>query len=191
MVVSRRSRSRRASTTRLDVVAGLELLVLEPKAERGDRGTKLVSEIGTEGAFAGEGVVDTFGGVVERLVDRVDLVDAGPSERRYLLRETHPGKGWMSPAVHGLLALVCLAWALAFRSALRANQDSDPIRRQEPDNGPSGQLRAADRAGKWVRTMEPVRTVRLVVAAADDGLSVSLRTGRYRGLTLEARTVGA
>ena len=41
------------------------------------------------------------------------------TERVYLLRETHPGNGWMSPVVHLYLVLVCAMWALAFTIAVR------------------------------------------------------------------------
>ncbi len=41
------------------------------------------------------------------------------SEKRYLLRETHGGSAWLSPAVHGTLVLVCLLWALAFATTVR------------------------------------------------------------------------
>ena len=41
------------------------------------------------------------------------------SEETYLLRETHPGNGWMSPAVHLGLLGVCALWALAFVTAVR------------------------------------------------------------------------
>jgi hypothetical protein len=55
----------------------------------------------------------------EPAIPAVDRTAPFESERRYLLRETRPGNGWMSPAVHGLLVIVCAGWALAFRVALR------------------------------------------------------------------------
>ena len=41
------------------------------------------------------------------------------SEREYLLRETHSGNGWLSPAIHLTLLGVCAMWALAFTSTVR------------------------------------------------------------------------
>jgi hypothetical protein len=48
-----------------------------------------------------------------------DRTMAFGSEKTYLLRETHPGNGWMSPAVHLSLLAVCALWALAFVTAVR------------------------------------------------------------------------
>lgn len=52
-------------------------------------------------------------------IPAVDRTGPFESERRYLLRETRPGSGWLSPTVHGALLLVCLIWVLAFRTAIR------------------------------------------------------------------------
>lgn len=52
-------------------------------------------------------------------IPAVDRTMAFGSEKAYLLRETHPGNGWMSPAVHLALVAVCAMWALAFVVAVR------------------------------------------------------------------------
>ena len=52
-------------------------------------------------------------------IPAVDRTMAFGSEKDYLLRETHPGNGWLSPAVHLSLLAVCLLWALAFTTAVR------------------------------------------------------------------------
>ena len=53
-------------------------------------------------------------------IPAVDRTAPFESERVYLLRETHPGNGWMSPLVHLYLVLVCAMWAFAFTIAVRA-----------------------------------------------------------------------
>lgn len=52
-------------------------------------------------------------------IPAVDRTMAFGSEKTYLLRETHPGNGWLSPAVHLSLLAVCALWALAFTTAVR------------------------------------------------------------------------
>ena len=47
-------------------------------------------------------------------IPAVDREAAFQSERQFLLRETHPGNGWLSPVVHLYLVGVCAAWAGAF-----------------------------------------------------------------------------
>lgn len=58
-------------------------------------------------------------------VDAVDRTATFVNERRYLLRETVAGNGWLSPLVHGGLALVCALWALAFFVAVRGLSADD------------------------------------------------------------------
>lgn len=62
----------------------------------------------------------------------VDRTAPFESERRYLLRETHSGNGWLSPLVHGFLVVVCALWALAFFSATR-RQSASPLTDQARD----------------------------------------------------------
>ena len=50
----------------------------------------------------------------------IDRTTSFESERRYLLRETHAGNGWLSPLVHGYLVAMCSLWALAFVVAARS-----------------------------------------------------------------------
>jgi hypothetical protein len=59
-----------------------------------------------------------------------DRTMAFGSEKTYLLRETHPGNGWLSPAVHLSLLAVCGLWALAFVIAVR---DLSPQGRRPTD----------------------------------------------------------
>jgi hypothetical protein len=68
------------------------------------------------------------------------------SEKRYLLRETHGGSAWLSPAVHGTLALVCLVWALAFATAVRdlsPGGGDDGVSRRRPAGRRSAAAAAA------------------------------------------------
>lgn len=53
------------------------------------------------------------------LIPAEDRTQRFEPERRYLLRETHEGSGWLSPLVHGGLVAVCALWALAFVVAIR------------------------------------------------------------------------
>ena len=74
----------------------------------------------------------------------VDRTAPFASEKRYLLRETHAGNGWLSPAVHGTLALVCLVWALAFVTAVRdLGADGDDGRRRLSPRRLAGRRSAA------------------------------------------------
>ena len=52
-------------------------------------------------------------------VPAIDRTMPFQSERAYLLRETHAGNGWLSPAIHLTLLAVCALWALAFVVAVR------------------------------------------------------------------------
>lgn len=52
-------------------------------------------------------------------IPAVDRTIAMGSESQYLLRETEEGNGWLSPVVHGYLALTVLGWLVAFAIGVR------------------------------------------------------------------------
>ncbi len=52
-------------------------------------------------------------------IPAVDRTVPFSSETEYLLRETYEGNGWLSPVVHGYLALVVAAWFAAFALGVR------------------------------------------------------------------------
>ena len=60
-------------------------------------------------------------------IPAVDRTAAFESERDYLLRETHSGNGWLSPAIHLTLVGVCVMWALAFVAAVRHLSGDGPV----------------------------------------------------------------
>jgi hypothetical protein len=65
----------------------------------------------------------------------VDRTASFASEKRYLLRETHEGNGWLSPLIHLTLVAVCCIWAVAFVLAVRSltgRDDLRPTRHREP-----------------------------------------------------------
>jgi hypothetical protein len=65
----------------------------------------------------------------------VDRTASFASEKRYLLRETHEGNGWLSPVIHLTLVAVCSLWAVAFVLAVRSlsgRGDLRPTRHREP-----------------------------------------------------------
>jgi hypothetical protein len=81
-----------------------------------------------------------------------DRVAPFEPERDYLLRETHDGNAWLSPAVHLLLVAVCATWAAAFVLAVRhgAGRGGDPTtrgRRSVAAAAGSGAATAAAAAG--------------------------------------------
>jgi hypothetical protein len=51
-------------------------------------------------------------------IPAVDHTAAFTTERQFLLRETHDGSAWLSPAVHAGLGAVAAVWALAFALAV-------------------------------------------------------------------------
>ena len=55
----------------------------------------------------------------EPAIPAIDRTERFSSERAFLLRETHDGNGWLSPAIHLTLAGVCALWAAAFVVAVR------------------------------------------------------------------------
>ena len=52
-------------------------------------------------------------------IPAVDRTAEFASESQFLLRETEEGNGWLSPIVHGYLALVLLGWFVAFAIGVR------------------------------------------------------------------------
>lgn len=52
-------------------------------------------------------------------IPAADRTQAFRSEREFLLRETHSGNGWLSPAIHLALLAMCALWAAAFAAAVR------------------------------------------------------------------------
>ena len=52
-------------------------------------------------------------------IPAIDRTIAMGSESQYLLRETEEGNGWLSPVVHGYLALTVLGWFVAFAVGVR------------------------------------------------------------------------
>lgn len=52
-------------------------------------------------------------------IPAVDRTAPFVTEREYLLRETHSGNGWLSPAIHLALVFAALMWALTFVIAVR------------------------------------------------------------------------
>ena len=56
-------------------------------------------------------------------IPAVDRTIDFASETQYLLRETEEGNGWLSPIVHGYLALVLLGWLAAFTVGIRRIED--------------------------------------------------------------------
>ncbi len=52
-------------------------------------------------------------------IPAVDRRIAMGSESQYLLRETEEGNSWLSPIVHGYLAMTVLAWLVAFAIGVR------------------------------------------------------------------------
>lgn len=52
-------------------------------------------------------------------IPAVDRRIAMGAESQYLLRETEEGNGWLSPVVHGYLALTVLGWLAAFAVGVR------------------------------------------------------------------------
>lgn len=70
-------------------------------------------------------------------IPAVDRTIAFQSERKFLLRETHAGNGWLAPVIHLTLAVVGAVWALAFVVAVRhlappAGDVTPPTRPAEP-----------------------------------------------------------
>lgn len=60
-------------------------------------------------------------------IPAVDRTMPFRSEREFLLRETHSGNGWLSPAIHLTLLAVCALWALAFGVAVRHLSPRGPL----------------------------------------------------------------
>ena len=69
-------------------------------------------------------------------VAAVDRTINFESERRYLLRETHAGNGWLSPLVHGYLVAMGALWAIAFFAAVRSGRSTADV--LPPSEGPAG-----------------------------------------------------
>jgi hypothetical protein len=67
----------------------------------------------------------------EPAIPAVDRTARFQTERRFLLRETHDGNGWLSPVIHLTLVGVCGLWALAFAAAVRAGVRSASPRRDD------------------------------------------------------------
>jgi hypothetical protein len=73
----------------------------------------------------------------EQEIPAVDRTQAFEPERKYLLRETHPGNAWFTYLIHGLLLAAIAVWAVAFVLAVRgtaggAVRGRRPRRRVEP-----------------------------------------------------------
>jgi hypothetical protein len=73
----------------------------------------------------------------EAEIPAVDRTARFESERRYLLRETRPGNGWLSPTIHLTLLGVCALWAAAFTAAVRH------LSGRRPDDGGAGRSAVA------------------------------------------------
>lgn len=56
----------------------------------------------------------------------IDQTARFESERIFLLRETTPGNGWLSPAVHLTLVGALAGWAIAFVAAIRHINERGP-----------------------------------------------------------------
>ena len=71
-------------------------------------------------------------------IPAVDRTEAFASESQFLLRETQEGNGWLSPLVHGYLALTLLGWLAAFAIGVRriggigAEVEADPPHDRTP-----------------------------------------------------------
>lgn len=76
-------------------------------------------------------------------IPAVDRTIAFGPESQYLLRETFEGNSWLSPVVHGYLALTLLGWFVAFAVGVRRIGGDDEFRTPGARPGGPGAPRSA------------------------------------------------